>query len=371
MSRAVQSQQRQQNETEEKKQDFAEDIDKLTELAISASDIKKMKDAGYFTVSSVLMHTKKALCEVKGLSEPKIDKIRDAALKLVGAGFITGTEAREKRSRVYHVSTGSQALDEIIGGGIETGSITEAFGEFRCGKTQLSHTLCVTAQLPVDMGGGNGRVAFIDTENTFRPERVVSICNRFDLNSDDVLDNILVARAYTSEHQCELLDHVAARMAADRFALLIVDSATALFRVDFTGRGELASRQQKLNQFLSRLSKLSEQFNVAVWITNQVMSTPDAMAFAADKKPIGGKLSRILIIPHNGTWIEILTNICELHFCECSIEGHVMAHASTTRLALRKGRGDQRIAKIFDSPMYAETEATFVINNGGVCDVSD
>lgn len=138
------------------------------------------------------------------------------------------------------------------------------------------------------MGGGNGRVAFIDTENTFRPERIIEICARFDLNAEDVLDNIVVARAYTSEHQCELLDHVAARMAADRFALLIVDSATALFRVDFTGRGELACRQQKLNQFMSSLTKIAEQFNVAVWITNQVMSTPDAMAFAADKKPIGG-----------------------------------------------------------------------------------
>lgn len=153
----------------------------------------------------------------------------------------------------------------------------------------MSLTLCVTAQLPFSQGGGNGRVAFIDTENTFRPERIAEICARFDVCTDDVLDNILVARAYTSEHQCELLDHIAARMAGDRFALLIVDSATALFRVDFTGRGELASRQQKLNQFLSGLAKLAEQFNIAIWLTNQVMSTPDAMAFAADKKPIGGK----------------------------------------------------------------------------------
>lgn len=141
----------------------------------------------------------------------------------------------------------------------------------------------------MSMGGGNGKVAFIDTENTFRPERIAEICARYEVNSEDVLDNILVARAYTSEHQCELLDHVAARMAADRFALLIVDSATALFRVDFTGRGELATRQQKLNMFMSGLAKLAEQFNIAIWITNQVMSTPDAMAFAADKKPIGGK----------------------------------------------------------------------------------
>lgn len=161
-------------------------------------------------------------------------------------------------------------------------------GEFRCGKTQLSLTLCVTAQLSHAHGGGNGRVAFIDTENTFRPERIAEICSRFDVDCEDVLENILWARAFTTEHQVELLDHVSAQMATARFALLVVDSATALFRVDYSGRGELAGRQQKLNQFLSGLVKIAEQFNIAVWITNQVMSTPDAMAFAADKKPVGG-----------------------------------------------------------------------------------
>lgn len=218
------------------------------------------------------MHTMKALCNVKGLSEPKILKIREAALKLVGAGFISGNEARERRQAIVHITTGSPALDEILAGGVESGSITECYGEYRCGKTQISHTLCVTAQLGSNVGGGNGRVAFIDTENTFRPERIVEIANRFEIDPDDVLDNIVVARAYTSEHQVDLLNHVAARMASDRFALLIVDSATALFRVDFSGRGELADRQQKLNRFMSSLTKIAEQFGVAVWITNQVRS---------------------------------------------------------------------------------------------------
>jgi meiotic recombination protein DMC1 len=314
-----------------------EEIDKLTELAISATDLKKLKDAGYFTVSSILMNTLKSLCAVKGLSEPKVLKIREAALKLVGAGFITGNEARIRREKIINITTGSPALDAILGGGIETGSITEAFGEFRCGKTQISHTLCVSAQLPTENGGGNGRVAFIDTENTFRPERIVEIATRFELDADDVLDNILVARAYTSEHQSELLDHVAARMAQDRFALLIVDSATALFRVDFAGRGELADRQQKLGKFMSSLTKIAEQFGVAVWITNQVMAVPDAMAFQPNK-PIGG---------------------------------HILAHASTTRLSIRKGRGEQRICKLFDSPLYAEAEATFQIDSGGISDPTD
>jgi RecA/RadA recombinase len=153
------------------------------------------------------------------------------------------------------------------------GALTFPNHLFSCPQ-QVCHTLCVTAQLSSETGGGNGRVAFIDTENTFRPERIVEIAQRFELDPEDVLDNIVIARAYTSEHQVELLDHVAARMASDRFALLIVDSATALFRVDFTGRGELADRQQKLNRFLSALTKIAEQFGVAVFITNQVMSTP-------------------------------------------------------------------------------------------------
>lgn len=231
------------------------------------------------------------------------------------------------------------------------------------------------------MGGGSGRVAFIDTENTFRPERIAEICSRFDVSCDDVLDNILVARAYTSEHQCELLDHVAARMAADRFSLLIVDSATALFRVDFAGRGELAPRQQKLNQFLSGLAKISEQFNVAVWITNQVMSTPDAMAFAADKKPIGGMSSVFYLSCCSCRSTRIFhmqltkrTSPLRLggHLTLMNLDtGHVMAHASTTRLALRKGRGEQRICKIFDSPLFAEAEATFAIGEGGVCDATE
>jgi meiotic recombination protein DMC1 len=260
-------------------------------LRLVAIHASRLKDAGFFTVSSILMHTQKTLNQVKGLSEPKILKIREAALRLSGAGFITGNEARNRRAQIIHISTGSAALDEILGGGIETASITEAFGEFRCGKTQLSHTLCVTAQMPTDLGGGNGRVAFIDTENTFRPERIVAIAQRFGLEADDVLDNILVARAYTSEHQIELLDHVAARMASDRFALLIVDSATALFRVDFSGRGELADRQQKLNRFMSALSKISEQFGIAVWITNQ-----------------GLLLKRFPIVQHLQTLIENIAN---------------------------------------------------------------
>lgn len=283
------------------------------------------------------------MCAIKGLSEAKVEKIKEVAAKLSGdGGFLTALEYADKRKQCFRVTTGSQELDKLLGGGIESMAITEAFGEFRTGKTQLSHTLCVTAQLPGPNGYTGGKVIFLDTENTFRPDRLRDIADRFNLDQEAVLDNVLYARAYTSEHQHELLDFVAAKCHEEMgvFKLLIVDSIMALFRVDFSGRGELADRQQKLAQMLSRLQKLSEEYNISVFVTNQMTSDPGAtMSFQADpKKPIGG---------------------------------HILAHASTTRISLRKGRGELRIGKIYDSPDMPENEATFAITQGGIADAKE
>ncbi|RKO82769.1 DNA recombination and repair protein Rad51 [Blyttiomyces helicus] len=185
------------------------------------------------------------------------------------------------------------------------------------------------------------QAAFIDTEGTFRPDRIKAIAARFNIDGEAVLDNICVARAHNSEHQMELLTELAARLCDDRqFRLIVVDSIIALYRTDYSGRGELAERQQKLNQMLAKLMRLAEEFNVAVFITNQMTADPGGgMTFVADpKKPIGG---------------------------------HVLAHASTTRLYLRKGRGETRICKIYDSPDVAEAEAVYQITQGGIADASE
>ncbi|KAF9434156.1 Meiotic recombination protein dmc1 [Entomortierella beljakovae] len=315
-------------EEDEDEEVFFTEIDELQNHGINAADITKLKQAGICTVRCVQMMTKKSLCRIKGLSEAKVEKLKEAAAKLQTASFITGLEYSIQRKKVITISTGAKQLDELLGGGIQTMAITEAFGEFRTGKTQIAHTLCVMAQLPASMGGGNGKAAYIDTEGTFRHERIKSIAERFGIDSEAALDNILVARAYNSEHQMELITELAARFAEEKgiFRLLVIDSIIALFRTDFSGRGELSERQQKLNQMLSRLTKIAEEFNVAVYLTNQVQSDPGAtMTFVADpKKPVGG---------------------------------HVMAHASTTRLYLRKGRGEERIAKVYDSPDVPEAEA--------------
>ncbi|CAO3641777.1 unnamed protein product [Mucor hiemalis] len=287
------------------------------------------------------MMTRKALLKIKGLSETKVDKIKEAAIKSQGPGFVTARQIAVQREKVVKISTGSRQLDILLGGGIQTMSLTEVFGEYRTGKTQLAHTLCVQVQLSPEEGGANSKAAYIDTEGTFRPDRISSIADRFGVDSDIVLDNIVVARAWNSDQQMDLISELACHFAEQRgvYRLLVIDSIIALFRCDYSGRGELADRQQKLNQMLSRLTKISEEYNIAIFLTNQVSSDPGGMTFVADpKKPVGG---------------------------------HVLAHASSTRVYLRKGRGEERVAKLFDSPDMPESEASYSINSGGIVDISD
>ncbi|KAI9199822.1 Rad51-domain-containing protein [Polychytrium aggregatum] len=316
-------------------------ISKLEEYGLSSTDIKKLIEAGYHTVESIAFTPKKQLLTIKGISEAKADKILAEAAKLVPMGFTTATEFHHRRSELITVTTGSKELDKLLGGGIETGAITEMFGEFRTGKTQLCHMLAVTCQLPVDMGGAEGKCLYIDTEGTFRPERLLSIAERYGLNGEEVLDNVAYARAYNTDHQNQLLIQASAMMAEHRYALLIVDSATSLYRTDYFGRGELSTRQMHLAKFLRMLLRLADEFGVAVVITNQVVAQVDggASMFNADpKKPIGG---------------------------------NIIAHASTTRLYFRKGRGEGRICKIYDSPCLPEAEAMFGIYAHGIDDVKE
>jgi DNA repair protein RAD51 len=303
---------------------------------ITAADLKKLSESGFSTVEAVAFSTRRQIAEVKGISDVKAEKLI-AAAQLVPMGFCSATDYHQQRQDMVYITTGSTEVDKLLGGGIETGSVTEMFGEFRTGKTQLCHTLAVSCQLPVKRGGAEGRCLWIDTENTFRPERIVPVAERFGLDPNDVLDNIAYARAYNTDHQTQLLITASAMMAESRYALLIVDSSTNLYRTDYSGRGELCARQMHLGQFLRNLQRLADEFGIAVVITNQVVAQVDgASMFVADpKKPVGG---------------------------------NIMAHASQTRLYLRKGRAETRICKIYDSPSLPESEAVFAISNGGIID---
>mmetsp|Transcript_70982 Transcript_70982/g.199112 ORF Transcript_70982/g.199112 Transcript_70982/m.199112 type:complete len:346 (+) Transcript_70982:87-1124(+) len=328
-----------QHEDEEMATVNFQSLEILQEHGIAANDIQKLQNAGYHTVESIAHATVRKLSDVKGISEAKVAKLKEIVKSMVAMDFRTAADALEDRKNLVTLTTGAVEIDKLLEGGIETGSITEVFGEFRTGKTQLCHTLCVTCQMAVTEGGAEGKAIYIDTEGSFRPQRLQAIAERFGLDPTLALENVAYARAHNSEHQMELLKVAAAIMAQDRYALLVVDSATALFRTDYTGRGELSERQMQMAQFLRQLTRLAEEFGVAVFITNQVVANPDGMSFAKDStKPIGG---------------------------------NIVAHACTTRLRLRKGRGNNRIMTVYDSPTLPEADAQFAVSGAGVCDATE
>lgn len=323
------------NQAQESEAEF-HSIDMLQEGGINSSDIKKLIEAGYNSLESLSYNPKKNLVLIKGLSEAKIDKIIKVVEDILKYGIKPSSVALEERRKLVRITSGSKELDTLLGGGFESNSITELFGEFRTGKTQICHTLCVTCQLPRNEGGGEGKAIYIDTEGTFRPEKLAPIAERFGLDPKQVIENVFYARAYNSDHQNRLLLQVCALMCEQKFSLLIVDSATALYRTDYTGRGELSNRQMSLAKFLRNLQKIADEHKVVVVITNQVVATVDGNAFGGnDKKPIGG---------------------------------HIMAHACQTRLYLKKGLKQNRICKIYDSPSLPESEATYSITERGIDD---
>ncbi|KAH9385476.1 DNA repair protein RAD51 [Nematocida major] len=316
-------------------------IEVLKEGGISPADISKLIECGFRTAESIVYAPRKKLMNIRGFAEAKVDKIIKEASRYVEIGFQTADAIHQKRLQMNMITTGSAELDKLLGGGIETRSITELFGEFRTGKTQMCHMLAVTCQLPIEMGGCNGKAIYIDTENTFRSERLIEIAKRYELDPAEVLSKVSVARAYSADHQTDLVKQASGLMATGEYRLLIVDSVIAHYRTDYAGRGELSARQIHLGVYLRSLMQLADEYNVAIVITNQVVATVDGAAamFGGDtKKPTGG---------------------------------HVLAHASTTRLYLRKGRGDLRICKVYDSPSLPEAEATFRIIKEGISDADE
>jgi DNA repair protein RadA len=248
--------------------------------------------------------------------------------------FIPASEIFQKRRAMQRITTGSDKLDDLLLGGVETQSITEFFGDYGSGKTQLCHTLCVTCQLPFDQNGLDATAIYIDTEGTFRPERIYQIAEAKSLDPNEILQSIFLCKVYNSSH-LELvvrgLDRFIEKFQAK---VLIVDSIISLHRAEFVGRGTLANRQQRLNYLIHRLLRLAEIFNIAVIVTNQVQTKPDTF-FGDPTRPAGG---------------------------------NVIAHACTYRIYLKKA-GSQRIATMVDSPCHPYTDVRFQLTEKGVEDI--
>jgi len=310
---------------------------KITDIpGIGPGIAAKLEAAGVYDLMGLAVMSPPALSELAGIGEAVARKAIQASRSMMKLGFMDGVEFAKKREDVMYIATGSTSLNNLLGGkGVETKSITEAYGAFGSGKTQLGLTLAVNVQLPKEQGGANGKAVFIDTEGTFRPDRIQQIAEGMGANAEKVLKNILVARAFNSDHQILLIDKINEMIKdGEPIKLVVIDSLTAHFRAEFAGRGQLADRQQKLNRYLHSLMKMAEQHNLAVYVTNQVMSNP-AMMFGDPTTAIGG---------------------------------NIVGHASTYRIYLRRGKQGSRVAKLIDSPNLPDNEAQFFVTLHGLKD---
>ena len=277
---------------EEKKSKPGEKEPQLTDLpGIGPAVASKLESAGVYDLMSLAVMGPAELSDAAGVSPAVARKAIQAARGMLDLGFQTGIDFAKKRESVFYITTGSKNLNELLGGrGVESKAITEAFGAYGSGKTQLGLTLAVNVQLPLEKGGANGKCVFIDTEGTFRPSRIKQIAEGLGANPEKVLKNIFVARAFNSDHQMLLVDKISEMIKnGEPIKLVIVDSLTAHFRAEFAGRGQLADRQQKLNKYLHNLMKIAEQHNLAVYVTNQVMANP-AQMFGDPTTAIGGNI---------------------------------------------------------------------------------
>lgn len=307
----------------------------ITDLpGIGPASAEKLLSAGYDSLEAIAVASPSELVAVAGIGEGTAIKAIKAARDSLDMGYETAEKILDRRKLIARLSTGSKELDELLGGGIESQSITEVYGMFASGKSQWCFQLCVLAQLPTEKSGLNGGVLYIDTENSFRPERIAQIAKFRGLDPEKVMKNIYVARAYNSNHQMLLADKAQEIIKEKNIKLVIVDSLTSQFRSEFVGRGQLSDRQQKLNSHMRLLQRIAELYNVVVFVTNQVMSRPDVL-FGDPTDAIGG---------------------------------NIVKHASKTRIYLRKSSGSKRIAKLVDSPSLPDGEAVYQVTENGITD---
>ncbi len=302
---------------------------------VGEATLKKLIKAGFNSLESIAYTPPTIIQKESGLGDKTTAKLIKASMDKLDIGFKSAEDVWEYRKNISRITTSSQELDNLFHGGIETGCVVEFFGEFRTGKTQLAHQLCVNVQLPKEDGGLNGCALYIDTEGTFRPERIIQMAEGHDLDHKKVLKNIVFGRAYNSDHQIMLIKEAASLIKEKNIKLIIVDSLIGHFRSEYVGRGTLANRQQTINVHLHDLLRLTDIFpDLCVIVTNQVQSKPDV--FYGNPTVAAG--------------------------------GNIVAHGSTIRVYLRKGKGEQRVAKMIDAPHLPEGEAVFSITENGITD---
>ncbi len=301
---------------------------------IGAASAEKLRAAGYDNIEKIATMAPHELSEISGISVEAAKKAIEAAKQATTISFKTGEEVYEKRKQIGRITTGSKNLNELIGGGVEVNGITETYGKYASGKSQIGFQLSVNAQLQQSKGGLDGKVLFVDTEGTFRPERIEQLANAAGIDPKAVLANIFVSRVESTEQQILTIERADKLVRDENVKLIVVDSLMSLFRSEFVGRGALGERQQKLNVHVHKLQRLADNYNLAVYMTNQVMDNP-AILFGDPTTPVGG---------------------------------NIVAHAATTRLYIRKSKEEKRIVRLVDSPNMPEGECVIKITPDGIKD---
>lgn len=300
----------------------------------------QLVDTGFGSLKDIVIIGPHELSVKSGISREESLSVYNQAISffesigIVEKRFERAGVLFDKRKKLGKVSTGSRNFDTLLGGGLEVNAITELYGEFGTGKTQLCHTACVMVQLDKTSGGLNGGALYIDTENTFRPERIDSISSSRNQNSSFILDHITVAKAYSTSHLELIISESSKIIDTLNIKLIVLDSAIALYRSEFLGLSTLSIRQQRLNKLIHTLMRIAQTHQIAVLVTNQVQSAPDTGFGNISFKAAGG---------------------------------NIFAHSSTYRIFLRKSNRN-RIARMVDSPNHPESEIVFSVGEAGVID---
>jgi DNA repair protein RadA len=301
---------------------------------IGETTAEKLVNNGINDVTSLVVRNVAEIASMTGSSETTVRKWQSMARDLLDiSSFEPGDKVEKKQDKRFYISTGSKEFDRILNGGVRSQAVTEAYGQFKSGKTQLSHQLAVNVQLEPLCG----KVVWIDTENTFSAKRIREMAAGVGLDPEKVLKNILVAKAHDSDHQCALAIQIEKLLTEKKhnIKLIIIDSLMSHFRAEFVGRDQLPARGGKVGAHMSLLHKLADIHDIAVYVTNQVTVEPAAF-YGDPTKPIGG---------------------------------HIVGHSSTFRVYLRMAAKGQRAALLLDAPDLPDAHINFNVLTEGIRDV--
>jgi len=301
---------------------------------IDKNTLSLLEKAGY-TAESLAVSTSDILSSKFEIDTEKAKKIIEAAQNKIGIHPVSALKFLELEAKRGKITTSSNELDGILGGGIWTQEITELAGGFGSGKTQLCFQLCINTQLPKEEGGLDGNAFFIDTERTFSPRRVVEIASYRNLDVEEILTNITIGSAINTDHLFSIVDQLDELIPENNIKLLIVDSFASHFRSEYIGKGRLVERQQRIMQIAEELLMLAVKHDIAIIVTNQIIANVEEFLFGSPEEPA---------------------------------LGFAWAHRPQQRVFLRKSRGSSRIARLFDSSRMPEREALFYVTENGITD---